>query len=267
MKTKRKPFHKHLKKHLKKIKSIYRSFTLLELLIVIAIGTLLSLTIIFAVGNAFKKSRDARRKIDLGQIKGALESYYNDHLRYPPTFPSSGPLCHEDGCDVKKYLALTPIDPLTKEPYLYQTNEIGNYYKIYTEMESITEPGGYPDAECNDSLCNYIITSPNITPGPTVSIALTPTTPPAIPTEPSEPTPTPTPNCGWCMNQCRDLNHVCDFPHGICREFGGPCDVETCCDDGPHYCERCEYVPGEGCVDSYIPSCDYGEPPCHGIDC
>ena len=51
------------------------SFTLIELLIVIAIISVLAATIIAATGGARKQARDARRTQDLDSLKTALELY------------------------------------------------------------------------------------------------------------------------------------------------------------------------------------------------
>ena len=56
-----------------------KSFTLIELLIVIAIIAVLAATIIAATGSARKQARDARRTQDLDALKQALELYYDDY--------------------------------------------------------------------------------------------------------------------------------------------------------------------------------------------
>ena len=58
-------------------------FTLVELLVVIAIIGLLSSIVLASLNTARAKSRDARRKEDLYQIRTALELYYTDNGHYP----------------------------------------------------------------------------------------------------------------------------------------------------------------------------------------
>lgn len=60
-----------------------RGFTLMELLVVIAIIGVLAAFIMPSL-NLFKvKSRDARRIVDVYQIRRALEMYYDDYGEYP----------------------------------------------------------------------------------------------------------------------------------------------------------------------------------------
>lgn len=64
-------------------KSKNRGFTLIELLVVIAIISLLSSVVISSLSNARAKARDTQRIAILGQIRNALELYYNDNGYYP----------------------------------------------------------------------------------------------------------------------------------------------------------------------------------------
>ena len=58
-------------------------FTLIEILIVIAIIGMLASTVISAVGTARAKSRDSRRLFDTQQIRSGLELYYSEGDGYP----------------------------------------------------------------------------------------------------------------------------------------------------------------------------------------
>lgn len=60
-----------------------KGFTLIELLIVIAIIGILSALLFANFSGARERSRDAKRKTDLTQIKNALQLYYNDFGRFP----------------------------------------------------------------------------------------------------------------------------------------------------------------------------------------
>lgn len=159
----------------------------MELIIVIAIVVILSATIIISLFTSIKKGRDAKRRLDLGQIKGALEMYYEDFQHYPIGNILAAPftsLCHPDGCDTKKYLASIPLDPLTKQPYVYETNASGSYYKLYALLENSQDtsrgvnPGGYAGTSCEtNQTCNYGIASPNVTLAPTTLLAQATETP------------------------------------------------------------------------------------------
>lgn len=63
-----------------------KAFTLIELLIVIAIIGLLSSIVLASLNVSRKKARDARRLSDLNQISLAFEMYYDNNTRYPGTF-------------------------------------------------------------------------------------------------------------------------------------------------------------------------------------
>ena len=75
---------------MKKIrKNLSFGFTLIELLVVIAIIGVLASVVLASVNTARAKSRDARRKADLNQLRLALELYYDANGAYPPS--AAGP--------------------------------------------------------------------------------------------------------------------------------------------------------------------------------
>lgn len=66
------------------------AFTLIELLVSIAvIATIIGLALPNFLG-ARTRARDARRKGELGQLKTALQLYYNDYKTYPPSVINGG---------------------------------------------------------------------------------------------------------------------------------------------------------------------------------
>lgn len=93
-----------------------RGFTLVELLIVIAIiGVLTTLLMANFIGVR-QRARDAQRKSDVRQIQAALELYRSDQGIYPSSLPScKGQLTSPDGTVV--YMRSVPCDPLYPNYY------------------------------------------------------------------------------------------------------------------------------------------------------
>lgn len=59
-------------------------FTLIEMLIVVAIIGLLSSVVLVGLGDVRKDARDTRRVSDVRQMQNQLEIYYSEHQNYPP---------------------------------------------------------------------------------------------------------------------------------------------------------------------------------------
>jgi len=97
-------------------------FTLIELIVVIAIIAVLSAIVLVNVNGYTAKARDARRRADITQIQKALEMYYADNSRYPnaggATSPNGGWSNSADASWnslqnlIRPYLAKLPVDPI-----------------------------------------------------------------------------------------------------------------------------------------------------------
>jgi general secretion pathway protein G len=59
-------------------------FTLIEILVVVAIIGVLSALILPSLNDARAKTRDTQRKIEFNQIVRAMNFYYDKHGHYPP---------------------------------------------------------------------------------------------------------------------------------------------------------------------------------------
>ena len=68
-----------------KKRSLKQGFTLIELLVVIAVIGILASVVLVSLNSARAKARDARRLSDMRTIQTALEMYYSDNGRYPPS--------------------------------------------------------------------------------------------------------------------------------------------------------------------------------------
>lgn len=80
-------------------------FTLLELIIVIAIVGILATIAMPAMKNVPRKSKEAVLKTNLHTLRDVIDQHYGDKGKYPPSLEA----LVEAG-----YLRAVPIDPITK---------------------------------------------------------------------------------------------------------------------------------------------------------
>lgn len=152
-------------------------FTMIELLVVIVILGLLSTIGLGSFRSSQAKSRDVRRKAELGQIARALEMYYNDHKEYPAAtdLPSSGGIFTDSNTN---YMLKFPQDPGVGKYGYYQIDS-GKGYALMARLENnkdrdvpTTVDGdtavysggacGAATCDCLSGGCNYAISSTNI---------------------------------------------------------------------------------------------------------
>jgi prepilin-type N-terminal cleavage/methylation domain-containing protein len=96
-------------------------FTLIELMVVIAIIGLLASIITVSVTSSRAKGRDGKRVADIRTLQLAIESYYNDNGYYPVTL----------GLVAPTYISVIPTDP----------RNTGTSY-IYSSYNTSTNPSG-----------------------------------------------------------------------------------------------------------------------------
>lgn len=244
---------------LKRNKKI-NGFTLIEVMIVVAIILILLLIGIWAYRLQLLKGRDARRKANLAEWQRMLEDYINDSVCYP-----EGVVCGSTtGKSFEGYLSEIPCDPLDNTNYNYMyTYVVGpgcnKWYKIYTKLENENDPIiGQMDCEggCGPSdNYNYWIGSPNVTevaqlPGefwPDI-----PGVPEPSPSEPSQPgpspseLPTPSPSAlpGPSPSAGGPLPPITDPQN--CFNDGDPICLFNCTSDEPTYPNCCGSCCGPG---------------------
>lgn len=178
-------------------KSNQLAFTLLELLVVMAIVGILTVLGIRSFGSVQQKSRDSRRKQDMQNIGKVLEVYYNDFNHYP--YSSGGSMM---GCEVGAiqacswgniwqnfsnqtlYMSELPVDPSGNQ-YFYLADAEGMSFSIFTYLENTDDasvvknidgdPAFYSGTACKvangvlaDNSCNYVVMSSNMTTTPAV---------------------------------------------------------------------------------------------------
>ena len=164
-----------------------KGFTLMELLIVIAILGILVAMGLTSFMSAQKKSRDTKRKNDLRQITIAMEAYFNDKGTYPASssdgkimgcYPDDASLCAW-GSEFKDknsttYMLTLPAD-INNSRYFYIAGAGGSSYQLYARIENTLDsdvpkngsahPRIFSDITCDNSngtYCNYGVSSTNV---------------------------------------------------------------------------------------------------------
>lgn len=166
-------------------------FTLVELLVVMAIISILATVVISGFRSSQMRGRDAARKSDLKQLSNSLELFYADFGRYPaasgteiaacPFDPvaKTGTACvfgagssqaeFTDGRTV--YFKRLPKDPASTQNYVYAVNSTYSKFQLFARFENPEDKnimtGLTPS--CGTGLtCNYSVTSTNTTPTETL---------------------------------------------------------------------------------------------------
>lgn len=162
-------------------------FTLIELLIVIAIFAVVLSIGLSSFISSQQKSRDSARKADLRNIALALETYFNDKNQYPNDdgsghilgcYPDDATLCPwgELFRDQKGtvYMPRLPQEPSGARYYVYQVGATNRSFQLYARLENTKDsavpkdPSGspmvYQGLSCGDKLCNYGVSSQNVSP-------------------------------------------------------------------------------------------------------
>lgn len=123
------------------ITKLCAGFTLIEMLVVVAIIGLLSSVILVGLGDVRKEARDTRRVSDIRQVQNQLEIYYSVHQGYP--------------ADIYE-LAATPYDPVA-DPV---TRELKKYaYELLSQNSYLL--GACLEGERPAGISHIIQTFPN----------------------------------------------------------------------------------------------------------
>jgi general secretion pathway protein G len=167
-------------------------FTLMEIMIVIAILGILATLVMGAYLASMKKGRDIRRKADLSQLTKAMDMYNADLGNFPVSDnglirgcgdTASPPLtdCQwgkpwtlkVNGTDMQ-YEAQLPQDPVSGHKYYYSSSD-GTYFQLYAVLENTQDPDvtnnnsmTYTGTACTNAApikeCNFGIASTNALP-------------------------------------------------------------------------------------------------------
>jgi general secretion pathway protein G len=87
-------------------------FTLIELLVVISMITILAAMGMVQYKNSIRRTEETTLKHDLFHMRDAIDQYYADKGKYPPSLDS----LVSDG-----YMRKVPEDPITKSATTWQT--------------------------------------------------------------------------------------------------------------------------------------------------
>ena len=169
-------------------------FTLIELILVMAIIGILSVVGIGAFTQTTLKSKDTQRKSDLNQIAKALELYYNDAGSYPASDDAGKIMCSSPkdlaSCNTPivcttnfsycfagkttTYMDKLPADSSADRKYYYKPDASLNSFALYAALENsedrdIVVTSGTTvktnwgdEADCGSAPCNYKITETGI---------------------------------------------------------------------------------------------------------
>lgn len=127
-----------------------QGFTLIEILIVVAIIAILASVVLVGLGPTQRAGRDARRLSDLREVQTGLELYYNKCGYYPGVAVAAGTACGswsagntwDDMTTALKGttdigISTIPQDPTAGHTYYYGTNAQGTGYLIAAQLEDI----------------------------------------------------------------------------------------------------------------------------------
>jgi prepilin-type N-terminal cleavage/methylation domain-containing protein len=132
-----------------------KGFTLIEILIVVAIIAILASVVLVGLGPTQQAGRDARRISDLSEVQNGLELYYNKCGYYPGASNATDATCDASapgGTAVTAYtnmagelqaigigISSVPVDPNNTAPhqYTYATNGAsGGSYVLGAVLEN-----------------------------------------------------------------------------------------------------------------------------------
>lgn len=86
-------------------------FTLIELIVVMILIVLLASIVLVQYGTAVTRSKEAVLKQDLFRLREAIDEYYADKNKYPPSLEA---LAEEN------YIRSVPVDPITNSAETWQ---------------------------------------------------------------------------------------------------------------------------------------------------
>jgi len=154
-------------------------FTLMELIIAMAILAIVTGSLLGNYTSSQKKGRDSQRKSDLKQLQNALEAYANDNNGFYPNATSGqisganwGNTFVDPDNPTTIYMKQMVEDPVTGKNYYYVVGTDNLSYQLYACLENTKDKSYnvYADTNCNQCAgvdsndCTYGVSSSNATP-------------------------------------------------------------------------------------------------------
>lgn len=122
-----------------------KGFTVLELLVVVAVIAILSSIALVLTSGTKEKSRDSRRMEDIRQMQNALNLYYTNHNRFPIETSKVTITGSDDFSNIliaDGVIEEVPADPLhPSRTYTYQSDDSGSDYTVTFCLETNTVAG------------------------------------------------------------------------------------------------------------------------------
>ncbi|HVM76661.1 MAG TPA: prepilin-type N-terminal cleavage/methylation domain-containing protein [Candidatus Paceibacterota bacterium] len=115
-----------------------KGFTLIEILIVVAIIAILASVVLVGLGPTQSLGRDARRVADLHEVQNGLELYYNKNGAYPIPSPASWSQVGTVLTGASIGVNGIPDDPSSGQHYIYAWSAAGAAYELAANLENGT---------------------------------------------------------------------------------------------------------------------------------
>jgi type II secretion system protein G len=129
-------------------KKSFKAFTLIELLIVIAVIGILVAVILPNLIGMRERARDTVKKNDLAQLGKALRLYYNDYGFYPYDNPPNGLICCDSSpaydscmteCGTNFEIGSTSYMKAIPEGYGYDQLSSGDDFLLSIQLENASD--------------------------------------------------------------------------------------------------------------------------------